>query len=460
MLTTDPLHAHARVLRRSAARSRPTSSCTRRSSTRYALRTPDGLLLVDPGFDAHLATRCTTPCAPGATRRCTRRSTRTATSITPSACAPSSPPASAPQIVAQENCVGALPPLRASRTAGTRASTSASSACRSRSSREHFDWPTLTFRDAPDAAPRRPRRALPRRQGRDRRRLLGVGAGAPLPVHRRPDHLAGAELRQSAEGAALPGGLGRRARGHGRARRRVALPRPRPRGAGPRRGAHGAHRDGALPARHHRPGARAHERRADAGGDLPRRRARPGAGDAPVSCAPTTTIRSSSSATCCACGAAGGTATPPTCCRRPWAAQAAEIARARRRRRRRSSRAAARCSTPATPCSPRTSPSGRRAPRPTTAPRRSSSATSTQRRLGDAEALMAQGIYRAAMHDARARARRGADAWRRRGHVVHGRGQTELTPPASLVAAFTHCAALTERPLLVDVLPDFATGRC
>ena len=34
-------------------------------------------------------------------------------------------------------------------------------------------------------------------------------------------------------------------------------------------------RDRALSARHHRPGARAHERRPDAGGDLPRRRARP-----------------------------------------------------------------------------------------------------------------------------------------------------------------------------------------
>ena len=55
---------------------------------------------------------------------------------------------------------GALPPLRGACTAGTRASTSASSACRSRCSRSSFDWPThATSATQLAHAARRPRRS-------------------------------------------------------------------------------------------------------------------------------------------------------------------------------------------------------------------------------------------------------------------------------------------------------------
>ncbi len=151
---------------------------------------------------------------------------------------------------------------------------------------------------------------------------------------------------------------------------------------------------------HHRPGARTHERRPDAGGDLPRRRARSGAGRRAPICGRPTTTRSSSCATCCASGAGGGTATPPTCCRRRGARRRREIARSRAASRR-WSRAVARCSTAATPAWPPTSPSGRRAPRPTTAPRRRSSATSTSAGWRRSRRSWRRGIYRAAMNDAR-----------------------------------------------------------
>ena len=72
-----------------------------------------------------------------------------------------------------------------------------------------FRYPDRTYRDDLDARGRRaPDRAAPR-QGRDRRRHLGLDPRAVRAVHRRPVHLGGPQLRQPAEGAALPAGSGR-----------------------------------------------------------------------------------------------------------------------------------------------------------------------------------------------------------------------------------------------------------
>ena len=266
---------------------------------------------------------------------------------------------------------------------------------------ERFDWPTLLVRDRLTQRLGDVERALPRGARRDRRPPLGVGARERAALHRRPDHLAGPELRQPAEGAALPEEWAEALEAMAGARRRVPLPGPRPRGAGPRRRA-----------------ARCSPRRratcayiveqvrermnagTDGGRDLPRRRARSGAGDAALPARHLRPSRSSSCATCCGSGAAGGTATPPTCCRRRWPAQAAEIARLAGGVRRLVARGRALLDggDARHGRAPGRVGDARRARR--SARRRRSSATSTARLDADAEALMARGIYRAAMHDA------------------------------------------------------------
>ena len=65
------------------------------------------------------------------------------------------------------------------------------------------------------------------RQGRDRRRHLGVEPGPQGALHRRPLHLGQPQLRQPAEGAALPARVGDRPPQDGRPRRRGAAARPR-----------------------------------------------------------------------------------------------------------------------------------------------------------------------------------------------------------------------------------------
>jgi hypothetical protein len=91
----------------------------------------------------------------------------------------------------------------------------------------HFDWPTHVFRDALSLRLGDTEVRVPP-PGRDRR-LLGVDRGR-LSLHRRPDHLAGAELRQSAEGPALSGRMG----DAWPASTPNTLPRPRPRHPRPR----------------------------------------------------------------------------------------------------------------------------------------------------------------------------------------------------------------------------------
>ncbi len=200
----------------------------------------------------------------------------------PSACAPFLAAGERPQIVAQENCLRRF--RRYALTHGWNARINQ----RQFSLPEpifphHFDWPTLTFRDA-----------LTQRLGDldvhvraakgetddacwvwiPERGYLFTGdlviwqapnCGNPQKVQRYPAEWAEALEAWPALDAEwlFPG--------HGLVVQ------------GPRRGAQRAHRDGALSARHHRPGADAHERRPDAGGDLPRRRARCRAGDAAVS---------------------------------------------------------------------------------------------------------------------------------------------------------------------------------
>ena len=190
----------------------------------YALRTPAGLLLIDPGFEHRADRRASGGARLERRPACIPPSTRTATPTMPSACGRSSTPASGRTSSRRRTArpaSAATADARLERAHQPAAVQPAGSRC----SRSSFDWPTLTFRDALDPAPRRSRGPLPRRQGRDRRRLLGMGSRAALPLHRRPDHLAGAQLRQPAEGAALSGRMGRGARGDGRARRRVAVPR-------------------------------------------------------------------------------------------------------------------------------------------------------------------------------------------------------------------------------------------
>ena len=82
-----------------------------------------------------------------------------------------------PQIIAQENCLARFQRYQLTYGWNARINQRQFSLPEPMFPR-HFDWPTLTFRDSLCAAARRSRSALPRRQGRDRRRLLGVGAGA------------------------------------------------------------------------------------------------------------------------------------------------------------------------------------------------------------------------------------------------------------------------------------------
>ena len=147
-------------------------------------------------------------------------------------------------------------------------------------------------------------------------------------------------------------------------------------------------------------GARTHERRTDAGGDLPRRRARSRSWRSAPGCARPTTTRSSSCATCCASGAGGGTATRPTSCPRRGA---------RRRRRSRSSRAAlpalvargralldggdARMAAHVAEWATRAAPDDRAA--------QTLKRDVYERRMEEEPSLMGRGIYRAAMNDAR-----------------------------------------------------------
>ena len=107
------------------------------------------------------------------------------------------------------------------------------------------------------AAPRRRRRRravrAPPRQGRDRRPHVGLAARPQGAVHRRPVHLGVAQLRQPAEGAALPPRVGGRPARDGRARARAAAAGPR---LADRRG-----RPGPAGARRHRRPARPPGRR-------------------------------------------------------------------------------------------------------------------------------------------------------------------------------------------------------
>ena len=81
----------------------------------------------------------------------------------------------------------------------------------------------------PPPHPRGRRRDVgaPPRQGRDRRRHLGVEPRPQGALHRRPLHLGQPQLRQPAEGAALPPRVGDRPPQDGGPRRRGAAARPR-----------------------------------------------------------------------------------------------------------------------------------------------------------------------------------------------------------------------------------------
>ena len=195
---------------------------------------PTGCSWSIPGSSATPAP-FTRPCARGARRPCTPPSIPTATSTTPSGWAPSSRPASDPQIVAQETASQRFHRYRL--THGLNA----------RINQRQFGLPpyvspsTSIGRRSPfaiaGAALGDLEVQLSRRQGRDRRHCFVWVPRAPLSLHRRPDHLAGAELRQPPEGAALSRRVGGRARAMAGARRRVALPRPRPGRPGARGGA-------------------------------------------------------------------------------------------------------------------------------------------------------------------------------------------------------------------------------
>ena len=82
-----------------------------------------------------------------------------------------------PEIVAQENCVARFHRYRLMHGLNAHINQRQFS-LPAPMFPQHFDWPTLLVHDAPDAAPRRRRGALPRGARRDRRPPLGVGAGA------------------------------------------------------------------------------------------------------------------------------------------------------------------------------------------------------------------------------------------------------------------------------------------
>ena len=186
-----------------------------------------------------------------------------------------------------------------------------------------FDWPTLTFRDG--MVQRMGDLRLRYHAAKGARPTIIATSGFPeeISVLRRSDRLAFAQLRQSAEGAALPNGRRRSNRWRRSTPNGV---RPRSRGEGSRRRTSGADRDGAISSAHHRPGAAAAERRAIAGRDFPRGGFRSGPGGAAYLLEENTTIRNSSCAISSAAGAAGGTATPPISSGDAGARQAAEIA--------------------------------------------------------------------------------------------------------------------------------------
>ena len=165
-----------------------------------------------------------------------------------------------PRVIAHELVADRFDRYR-SPPATTRSSTSGSS--RRRDCRWPIDYryPDETYRHDLDA--RRRRRALRAapRPRRDRRRHVGVGARSQGAVRRRPVHLGVAELRQPAEGAALPARLGARVPHDGRARRRGAAARSRPADRRRRPRAPGAHRRRGAARVAARPDARADERR-------------------------------------------------------------------------------------------------------------------------------------------------------------------------------------------------------
>ena len=240
--------------------------------------------------------------------------------------APSSPPASGRRSSRRRTARRALPPLSPSPTAGTRASTSASSACRNpfpaalrladahlpRVAGQHLGDVEVHYHAA---------------KGETDDHCWRLDAGARLPLHRRPHHLAGAQLRQSRRRcSAIPPS------GRTRSRRMAAL------GAEwlfPGHGLVVQGRDAVRTvltetARYLRVIIAQVLERMNAG-ETPEEifhavEPDPELATRPVSAGDATTIRSSSCATCCASGAAGGTATPPTCCPRPAEAQAREIA--------------------------------------------------------------------------------------------------------------------------------------
>ena len=116
-----------------------------------------------------------------------------------------------PQIIAQENCPRRFRALRAHPRL-ERAHQQRQFSLPAPLFPNHFDWPTLTFRDV--LAQRLGDLEVHYRaaKGETDDALLGVDPGAPLSVHGRSGHLAGAELRQPAEGTALSGRVGRGAR--------------------------------------------------------------------------------------------------------------------------------------------------------------------------------------------------------------------------------------------------------
>ena len=161
---------------------------------------------------------------------------------------------------------------------------------------EDMRWPTdyvfpdVTYDDHLTLAHRRRAvRAAPR-QGRDGRRHMGVGGRSRHPRVRRLLDLVRAELRQPAEGAALPGGVGRRVRADDPAGGRAAPARTRTGDRGCRRGTHGVERRGRLSPVDHRADVRRNERGTRARRD---RRAREGAGDVRGSSVPAAGVRPS-----------------------------------------------------------------------------------------------------------------------------------------------------------------------
>jgi hypothetical protein len=257
MLTRDPAQATPRVWGESGEIA-PDVFMVPAFVNTYALRTDGGLLIVDPGFGHTSATvrdavRAWSD-APLHTAVYTHGHVDHAFGLRAFLAA-----GERPQIVAQENCLARF--RRYALTNGWNARINQRQFSLPQPFfPHHFDWPTLTFRDA-GAAPGRPKCSA-RRQG-ETDDPAGLGAVARLPLHRRPDHLAGAELRQSAKVQRYPAGADALEAMAGR--RRMALP------------GHGLAVQGRDAVRTPREAARlriiieqvlAHVRRADTRGDL------------------------------------------------------------------------------------------------------------------------------------------------------------------------------------------------